>query len=90
MFDQRNSSLLAWLLDEYIGGPNGLGSDAVDFVFLDDQWSPTAGPSEVGPNAVALMGLSKTDVQVLNAAYWKNMRGMQEGIVKMGGFEWHS
>ena len=38
MFDFRNSSLLDWLLNEYIGGPLGLGSPNVDFVFLDDEW----------------------------------------------------
>jgi hypothetical protein len=35
MFDFRNASLLGWMLDEYIGGPLGLGSPNVDFVFLD-------------------------------------------------------
>ena len=43
-----NSSLIDWLLDEYIGGANGLGSPNVDFIFLDDEWDATSGPSEVG------------------------------------------
>ena len=77
MFDFRNSSLLHWLLNDYIGGPLGLGSPNVDFVFLDDEWDDPAGPSEVGAGALQRMGLSKADVTELTAAYWKTMRAMQ-------------
>eukprot|EP01043_Picozoa_sp_COSAG02_P063207 COSAG02_NODE_8900_length_2405_cov_1.730269_1_plen_201_part_10 len=90
MFDFRNTSLLDWLLNDYIGGPLGLGSSNVDFVFLDDEWDDPTGPSEVGPDSLAKMGLSKADVTELTAAYWKTMRAMQEGIVAKGGFEWHA
>ena len=89
MFDHRNASLLPWLIEHYLAGPTGLGSKDVEFLFLDDLWDAD-GPSEVGPNAVALMGLSVTDVTELTEAYWGNMRAMQRAIVGHGGFEWHS
>ena len=52
-----NSSLIDWLLDEYIGGANGLGSPNVDFIFLDDEWDATSGPSEVIPITISCLSI---------------------------------
>ena len=49
-----------------------------------DEWDDPAGPSEVGRDPLAKMGLGKEDVTTMTAAYWKAMRGMQEGIVAKG------
>lgn len=89
-FDQTNSSLMDWILDEYIGGPNGFGSPHVDFMFLDDTWSLELGPGEMATDSVAKMGLSKADVEAQYNAYWRNARLMLEGIVKRGGFAWQA
>jgi hypothetical protein len=39
LFDHRNGSMLRdWLLNEFIGGPLGLGNAAISGLFLDDFW----------------------------------------------------
>jgi len=36
LFDHRNGSMLTdWLVNEYILGPTGVGSDAIDGLFID-------------------------------------------------------
>jgi hypothetical protein len=90
MFDFRNESLLDWLREEYLGGPLGLASPNVDFFFLDDSWKDPSGPTEVGPDAIAKMGLSKADVTTLTQAYTTALRAMNEYVVEKGGFTWAS
>eukprot|EP01047_Picozoa_sp_COSAG01_P098083 COSAG01_NODE_28318_length_664_cov_0.522124_2_plen_39_part_01 len=35
-----------WLLEEYIGGPEGIGSQDISGMYIDDSWG-TSGPSEI-------------------------------------------
>ena len=39
LWDHRNQSLRSWLVDEFVGGANGLGNPSVDGFFFDDGWS---------------------------------------------------
>ena len=39
LWDHRNQSLRNWLVDEFVGGANGLGNPSVDGFFFDDGWS---------------------------------------------------
>ena len=38
LWDHRNASLRAWLVDEFIGGKQGIQNAAIDGFFLDDGW----------------------------------------------------
>lgn len=44
LWDHRNASLREWLVDEFVGGPNGLANPSVDGFFFDDGWSVKADP----------------------------------------------
>ena len=57
---------------------------------MDDGWEDPSGPEEVGPNAVALMGLSAADVTEMTQAYSTALRAMQEYVVAQRGFTWDS
>ena len=68
VFDHRNGSQLQrWLIDEFIGGVDGLGSAAIDGFFFDDNWSSRGGrgghggASEMDPYNAEDMGLTPAD-----------------------------
>ena len=94
IWDHRNSSLLRWLTDEYIGGSKlGLGSPDIDGFFLDDAWS-TKGPSETpfpctprGTGAGRCARLSPAELSDLINAWKSNMDAVQASIVAQGGYD---
>ena len=46
LWDHRNASLRAWLVDQYVMSPSsGVGNENVDGIFLDDGWSNRSEPS---------------------------------------------
>lgn len=47
LFDHRNASLRKWLLQDFIGGPEGIQNPNVDGFYLDDGWSST--PEQIEP-----------------------------------------
>jgi len=87
VFDHRNASLRKWLLEEYIGGKEGIGSDAIDGIFIDDTWTK-AGPSEIDRHCVADVGLSPTDVTQMIGAWQENMAAVQQYIIQQGSMNW--
>ena len=97
IWDHRNSSLLRWLTDEYIGGSKlGLGSPDIDGFFLDDQWS-SKGPSETpfpctprGTGAGRCARLSPAELSDLIDAWKSNMDAVQASIVAQGGYDWQN
>ena len=56
-----------WLVETYIGGPEGIGSPSIDGIFIDDSWG--SGPSEVDPGCVHDTGLSLPDVADMRASW---------------------
>lgn len=38
LWDHRNESLRTFLIDTVIGGPDAMGNENVDGLFLDDFW----------------------------------------------------
>jgi hypothetical protein len=50
LFDHRNASLRSWLIQEYILGPNGLGSGVTDGFFIDgEDWHSPEKTRDVHP-----------------------------------------
>ena len=88
VFDHRNASLRKWLLEQYIGGPAGMGHPDVEGMFLDDIWDAVKGPSEFSPSPVQDMGLSQADVKEMTAAWAQNQVAVHKQIIAMGGFDW--
>ena len=81
VFDHRNASLRKWLLEEYIGGPEGIGAEAISGIFIDDRWT-IRGPSEIDGHCVSDVGLSASDVQAMIAAWALNMAAVQQYIIQ--------
>lgn len=77
--------LTDWLLNEYILGPQGLGSPYIDGFYIDDSWS-SKGPSEEDPRSVKACGLTPSDVADLTSGWSANMGVVQAGILKHGGY----
>ena len=83
LFDHRNSSLGDWFVQEFLLGRLGLGSEYVDGYFLDDDWSPHGGwgcqrtsqyggPTEVARGCIEDMGLTRTEIEEISAAWHQN------------------
>jgi len=100
LFDHRNSSVGDWLVDTFLLGQTGMGSEYVDGYFLDDGWgghggwgcqltSPFGGPTEMNGHCVQDMGLDGTDVAQITAAWHQNFVTAKAVAVAAGGFEWH-
>eukprot|EP00730_Choanoeca_flexa_P007323 TRINITY_DN12312_c0_g1_i6.p2 TRINITY_DN12312_c0_g1~~TRINITY_DN12312_c0_g1_i6.p2 ORF type:complete len:328 (+),score=59.23 TRINITY_DN12312_c0_g1_i6:2846-3829(+) len=88
VFDHRNSSLQAWLLNDYfMDAKTGGNNPNVDGFYVDDSWS-TAGPSEMDSDAVQKMGMSTQDVQDMIAAWTANQNAWRETVLDNGLFEW--
>ena len=62
LFDHRNSSLRAWLIDEYVMGPTGVGARNargelyISGVYLDDHWSNFSDPVDAPDCASSPIG----------------------------------
>ena len=85
LFDHRNASLRSWLAKEYFGGPDCLGSPAVDGIILDDNWS-ASGPSEEDIHSVADMGLSTKDVGDITAGLQQSLTALAAEAAKHGSY----
>ena len=102
LFDHRNDSARAFIVDTFIGGPDAMGSPHIDGIFLDDFWSnfpytlpwskgdcatsPTGGPSETLGGCIELMGLKAEDVEEMAEAWEKTLLAVLHKIVDMGGY----
>lgn len=100
LFDHRNASLRSWLVQEYILGPNGLGSGVTDGFFIDDFWcsnlingtgacnDPVQGPTEIDPHAQEDMGLSDSDIADITKGWLETMTATQQAILSAGAYTW--
>ena len=87
LFDHRNASLQQWLVDDYIGGAEGIGNKDVAGIFLDDTWTPQ-GPTEEDDRAVKDTGLGRNDVSDMMVAYGENLRAVQKSVIDSGAMNW--
>ena len=89
LFDHRNRSLQKWLMEEYIGGKEGIGHTGISGIFVDDSWT-TAGPSEIDTGAVNDTGLSGAEVQDMIGAWSANMEAVQHYSIENGALMWQN
>jgi hypothetical protein len=89
LFDHRNESLQKWLVEEYIGGQEGIGNPDISGMYVDDGWS-LAGPSEIDNNAVNDTGLSPADLQDMIGAWGANMQAVQQYSIQHGALMWQN
>ena len=103
VFDHRNSSLSDWLVQEFLLGATGLGSEFVDGYFLDDGWDAWApgqhgswgcngnavgGPTEMTVNCTADMGLGSAELKDITNQWHTNMITAKAVAVAAKGFSW--
>ena len=104
LWDHRNGTMLRdFLLNEHIGGKNGLGNQNINGFFIDDFWcsdllnkergdgpcnDPVQGPTEVDRYSQIDMNLSDQDIKDLTLAWEDNMGQAQQRILDMGGYTW--
>ena len=95
LFDPRsagleinNQTLLQWFVDDYLFGPLGGGAPFVRFFFLDDEWLPLIGPTEVDSYAIFDLGLSLGEVDTMFFSYIAFMVAVQAAIIERGAFSW--
>merc|ERR1711948_138448 len=96
-FDPRSANvsvngqtLIEWFVDEYLGGPAGMGNPSIAGFYIDDDWggmNPT-GPSEMNRYANEDMGLSVEDVKGIVKAYKWLSDYVYKAIVAKGKFAW--
>ena len=102
LWDHRNASAREYIVNTIIGGPDAMGSDSIDGIFLDDFWtnfpfalpwshddcatSSTGGPSETLGGCIEEMGLDGADVQALAVAWQTTLNASLAKIVDMGGY----
>ena len=86
--DHRNGSMLQkFLIEEYIGGQNGVDNSAIDGLFIDDGWS-SGNPSEEDSHAVVDMGLSPAEVHKQVMGWRANQAAAQKKILASKAFNW--
>eukprot|EP01051_Picozoa_sp_SAG22_P000777 SAG22_NODE_24_length_30194_cov_6.086327_10_plen_813_part_00 len=97
LFDHRNGSMLTnWIVNEYIGGKNGVDNESIDFMFIDDGWivKPTEyapngrGPSEENRNALLDTGLSPAETLKMCDAWHNNVQQAHRKIVASKAYSW--
>mmetsp|Transcript_37467 Transcript_37467/g.98270 ORF Transcript_37467/g.98270 Transcript_37467/m.98270 type:complete len:448 (-) Transcript_37467:258-1601(-) len=98
VWDHRNGSeLTSFLVDEYFGGPAGLGSPNVDGFLIDDGWLPwhgrngtiPGGPTEMDRDAVRDMGLTRDDVYAMFQAWEGNVAKVLASVATKGGWTYN-
>lgn len=100
LFNHSSAAVRGVVLD-YVMGATGMGSGAVDGVFLDDAWSatqragsnacdgsPIGGPSEVDSFCVSDMGLQQSDTAALTAAWQAATDAVTAAVNAAGGMVW--
>ena len=85
LFDHRNRSLREWMVHEYFGGSDCLGSDAIDGLILDDFWYST-GPTEENSAAVSDMGLSSDDVADIQGNWSQLLQDLSAEVSARGKY----
>lgn len=102
LFNLSDAALREWYANEYVLGPQSMGSGVVDGFFFDDAWrdspssgsnacdgSPVGGPSEVDSFCVADMGLRQADTTALTAGWAANLAAAHAAVNAAGGFNWN-
>ena len=91
VFDHRNASLRAWIVDEFMmGDALGMGNtSAVDGFLLDDFWDRWSGPSEV-PNFIQGTGLqpNSTEFHEIFGNWSQTVTESLKAVADAGGFTW--
>mmetsp|Transcript_3192 Transcript_3192/g.6230 ORF Transcript_3192/g.6230 Transcript_3192/m.6230 type:complete len:443 (-) Transcript_3192:114-1442(-) len=98
LFDHRNDSLRAYLVEQHIMGPDGIGNPLIDGVNLDDRWydhpfpagacsgDPFGGPTEEFSNCTQDMGLTQADTTALHTAWKETMTATYKSILGAGAY----
>jgi hypothetical protein len=61
LYDHRNESLRRWLVDSFVMGPMGIGSELVSGMYLDDGWTNGSSPDGSSPDDPFLRRTSDWD-----------------------------
>jgi hypothetical protein len=98
LFDPRSANvsihgqtMIEWFVDEYLGGPSGLGNPSIAGFYIDDDWgnmNPN-GPSEMNRYANTDMGLSTDTVHDIVTAYNWLANHVYHAIVDKGKYAWN-
>ena len=97
LFDHRNANVsinnqtfIEWFVDEYYGGPAGMGDPNIIGFYIDDDWGnmDANGPSEMNAHAMADMGLSAADLAEIVPAYNWVANTVYHAIQQKGKFAW--
>jgi len=86
LWDHRNASLRAWLVNEHMTGASSIESPHIDGIFIDDNWG--ARPSEEDKRSVIDMGLSEQDVADIKGNWTLTMQQTMQAVLDKGGFNW--
>ena len=97
----NGSQLREFLLREFVGGPRGLGSPAVDGMYFDDGWTNTScstkstcscssvgGPTEVEGHCMDDMGLDQPQVTRITEEWQQTVRALADVIEQHQAFSW--
>ena len=97
LFDHRNANVsvngqtfIEWFIDDYFGGPAGIGNKDIIGFYIDDDWgnmNPN-GPSEMEGHAMEDMGLGPDDLKAIVPAYNWVATTVYKSIVAQGKFSW--
>ena len=77
--------LQQWFIDEFVGGPHGIGSPAIDGFFFDDNFG-SHGASEEDPNNVEDCGLTPAEAEAVAAGWRANSAAVGKAVLAKGGF----
>ena len=97
LFEHRNANVsvhgqtfVEWFVDEYFGGPAGIGNENIIGFYIDDDWGNmnAHGPSEMESHAMQDMGLGPGELADIVTAYnWVAKRAYEQ-IVARGKWSW--
>ena len=104
LFNHLNGTMFRqWFLDEYLGGPTGLGHPDIDGFFMDDYWcwddgTPgqcvfggqhrLVGPAETEQHVLADLGLSNDEVKAMAMAWRANMDAAYDRLIENSAMSW--
>ena len=96
LWDHRNGSMLRdFLVNEVIGGPNGVDNPAISGINVDDYWNWNGhpqggypnGPSEVDPHAMADTGLAPADMEAMHKEWQRTMVAVEQKLIQAKAFQ---
>lgn len=82
---RNGTQLQQWLIDDFISGPDGIDSPAIDGFFFDDNWGRT-GASEMDLHNIEDAGLTPADVADMHAAWANNTYHVGQALLEKGGY----